>query len=244
MEEVRGKLQFKDMLYSEYGMSDKSTTYCSQEDEKGLLGYGDMKRLVSYACKVITKFCPWNKCEVTKKEVAMGDGNAVVIKWVKIKFAEIEATKNEALINCYKNVQKMLLWKQNGIPELMYALWSDAMTEKRFCIDRYTSPDKDGNISAITFRFIATKWNGSWEEPKDEVPEVKVTKPEPKPVAEEQHKTPKNKPAKKKEVKKAEAKPSPKKLPNAGDLEDVAVPAKNRYMYDEADDQSRIADFN
>ena len=235
MEEVnKGKLQFKDMLYSEYGKD-------ADIQDTGLELFGDMKRKVSYAAKVITKYCPWNKAIVTKKEVLMADGvNSVCVKWVKVKLQDILDTKNKQLIECFEYISSMIKNENNN---LLYTLWTDAMSEKKYNIDAFSFDSKSGQVLSITFRFVMTKWNGSWEESTTEK-EVEFTKPAPKKEKEQIKKPAKSavkKPAKKeKEVK--EEKPLP---PNAGGLvKPTTEPKPNKYIYDEATDTSAVGDFN
>lgn len=229
--EVKGNLQFNEMLYSELG--EDIDVANSKISMAALESCGDIRRMVNHAVRIITKLTPWHLAKV-QKYVGSLEGrsnNQIYTKFVTINLSDIYEVGNEDLTNCFNWICGMLV-----IPfdDYTYSLWCDAMSEKRYSIERYNRNEKTGAVNSITFRFIVMKYNGIWKQTDNE---VSVKRARPAETLEEQQKEfaalEENKRVKKPTKKPANKKPSPaaKKPTNK--------PAKAETVAKEADEADK-----
>lgn len=179
--EVRG-LQFNEMLYSELG--EDIDVANSKISMAALESCGDIRHMVNHAVRIITKLTPWHLAKVQKYVGSLDDrsNNQIYTKFVTINLSDIYEVGNEDLTNCFNWICSMLV-----IPfdDYTYSLWCDAMSEKRYSIERYNRNEKTGAINSITFRFIVMKYNGIWKQTDNE---VSVKRARPAETLEEQQK--------------------------------------------------------
>lgn len=177
-----GKLQFNDLLYSEIGEDMKLEP---KEGFEGLEHYGSMKRKVFHYVRVITKLCPWDKAVVKKHIVDLMNGkDKVYIKYVTVRLSDVKEVGSKNLDEAFDYIVKMLT--ATNIEDVLYNAWQDAMCERRFSIERVLENEKH-EITAITFRFIATKFNDTWrDQTKNETERVVTRIRRPETIEEEQ----------------------------------------------------------
>lgn len=171
--EVKGNLQFNEMLYSEIGEDIDVTN--NKISIAALESVGDVRHMVNHAVRIITKLTPWHLAKV-QKYVGSLEGrssNQVYTKFVTINLSDIYEVGNEELTNCFNWICGMLI---NPVDDYTYSIWCDAMSEKRYSIERYNRNEKSGTVNSITFRFIVMKYNGVWKQPDTEV-SVKRSRP-------------------------------------------------------------------
>jgi len=172
--EVKGNLQFNEMLYSEIG-EDINVANSKNVSIAALESCGNIRRMVNHAVRIITKLTPWHLAKV-QKYVGSLEGrsnNQIYTKFVTINLSDIYEVGNEELTNCFNWICGMLI---NPVDDYTYSLWCDAMSEKRYSIERYNRNEKSGTVNSITFRFIVMKYNGVWKRLDTEV-NVKRTRP-------------------------------------------------------------------
>lgn len=168
--EVKGNLQFNEMLYSELGEDIDVTN--NKISIAALESCGDIRRMVNHAVRIITKLTPWHMAKIQKYVGSLeGSNNQIYTKFVTINLSDVYKVGNEELTNCFNWICGMLT---NQIDDYTYSLWCDAMSEKRYSIERYNRNEK--SVNSITFRFIVMKYNGIWKQ-TDNVVSVKRTRP-------------------------------------------------------------------
>ena len=171
--EVKGNLQFNELLYSEIGEDIDVTN--NKISMAALESVGDVRHMVNHAVRIITKLTPWHLAKV-QKYVGSLEGrssNQVYTKFVTINLSDIYEVGNEELTNCFNWICGMLTIP---VDDYTYSIWYDAMSEKRYSIDRYNRNEKTGKVNSITFRFIVMKYNGAWK-PIDSDVNVKHIRP-------------------------------------------------------------------
>lgn len=192
------EIQFNELLYSEIG---DTQVLKPKEGLEGLEQYGNMKNKVAHVVKVVTKLCPWYKASVKKVVVDLKNGkDQVYIKYVTVRMSDVKDVGNKELDRCFEYLRHMLTAK--NIDDALYSAWADAMCERRFCIERI-GENSAGELTSVTFRFVVTKYNGSWK--TDEVEREVGRNRRPKTVEEHAKAEPK-----KKEDEKPAAKQAPK----------------------------------
>ena len=230
--EVKGNLQFNEMLYSEIG-EDINVANSKNISIAALESCGNIRHMVNHAVRIITKLTPWHLAKV-QKYVGSLEGrsnNQIYTKFVTINLSDIYEVGNEELTNCFNWICGMLI---NPVDDYTYSLWCDAMSEKRFSIERYNRNEKTGTVNSITFRFIIMKYNGVWKQTDNE---VSVKRARPAETLEEQQEefaaTEENKP-----VKKPTKKPASKKTPSTV-KKSAKKPAKVEAAAKEADEADK-----
>ena len=169
--EVKGNLQFNELLYSEIG---EDIDVVNNKNVAGMDQYGEMRHMVNHAVRIITKLTPWDLAKVQKLVVNLDGRSQVYIKFVTINLDDVYAVGNEELTKCFDYICEMLT--STSIIDNLYSLWCDAMSERRYSIDRYNRNEKTGKVNSITFRFIVMKYNGAWK-PIDSDVNVKRIRP-------------------------------------------------------------------
>lgn len=161
---------FDRYVYSDVGR-DVKVNINPEEDDEGfsIVDYGWMRKMVSHSVQVFKMNIPWedtNIVDTTKNVVPIrGTTNKLVVKHATIDIPKLKniCRDNKEVGNCLNYLCKMLLHKDGKINSFLYTLWNDCMKQKQFCVEKYTYDEITNAVTSVTFRFVATKWNDSWE---------------------------------------------------------------------------------
>ena len=161
---------FDRYVYSDVGRDVKVNANPDNEDEGySAIDYGWMRKMVTHSVSVFKRNIPWEDTSIvdTTKNVLpiRGTTNKLVVKHATIDVFKLRAacSDNKSVGYCLDYLCRMLLHKDAKVSSFLYTLWNDAMKQERFCVEKYTYDENTSKVTTVTFRFIATKWNDSWE---------------------------------------------------------------------------------
>ena len=156
------KLQFNEMLYSDIG------TLCSNPmDEKCLEGYVKLRNRTITACKILLKYCPWERAEIALKIIKQEDSDSLLyVKDITINTSDVLATGCRVLIDSWTLFCKMVCSESDALQ----TAWIDILSTQKVSIETYTSedigPEPIDKVASITFRFLAVKYHNTWDKPE------------------------------------------------------------------------------
>lgn len=161
---------FDRYIYSDVGRDVKINISPEMDDEGfSAIDYGWMRKMVTHSIAVFKQSIPWEDTSIvdTTKNVLpiRGTNNKLVVKHATINIPKLRnlCAGNRDVAACLNYMCKMLLHKEGKINSFLYTLWNDTMKQKQFCIEKYAYDESTNQVTSVTFRFVATKWNDSWE---------------------------------------------------------------------------------